>query len=1485
MAASLARLAAGFVAAACALLVLSKPAAADYWEASAPNQPPQQFSSGLAGALWAISATYGWSCNSGSFPACTLETCYPVMDSKGAISLYHCVGRATNGGVRPGSAKLICTIGGPKHGGCPEVKACNANGARSGNPIDIGAGGGTAVKREFASDFSTSGNFSLRFDRYYSSAPTLYAGPQVASRFGKGWQSNFDGYAFYIGTPSGTPSRLHFLANGQEYDFMLSSGVYKLAYYNTSTDTWAQPRKGAYAAAVKVGSTYELTTSNDTVYVYNFSGQLTSIRRRGGYTQTLAYNGSGQHTTVTDAFNRTLTFTYNNHGLRDTMTLPDNRVVKFRYKLTEDMAAAMAVYGLTYDGSQTHDNWVLEKVVYPDDTPATDTDNPTLLYHYENASYPWALTGITDERGVRYATFAYDASGSATTTSHAGGVDQHTVSYNAGTSTATVTNPLGKNTDYVFESDGQTYKRLKQTNGVASTNCPASQNVRSYDANNYPNEVTDEEGRIAKYVNDTRGRPTSVTEAFGTANARTTTATWHATFNLPTQIVAPRLTTALTYDASGRLTQRTETDTTSHTVPYSTNGQARTTTYTYTAAGLLDTVDGPLAGTSDRTDYDYNAAGFVTRVTNGLGHITDITSLDGAGRPLTVVDPNGVTTNIAYDPRGRITSLTVNPGASQAVTSFQYDGYGNVTQVTRPNNVVLSYTYNNARRLIRITNAANEKIEYTYDAMGNVTQTDVKNTSGTIVQQVRNTYDELGRTLKLIGAANQETRYAYDKLDNNTQVTDPRNKVYANTFDELNRFTRETDPNTNQTNLAYTTRDDVASVTDARTNATTYVRNGWGDIIRETSPDRGVTDYVYDARGLMTQRTDARGQVTNFAYDGLGRMTSRAHPGVPAETLTWTYDSVASGNKGVGRLTGLTDPSGTVAYTWNTLGHMTRVVRVIGARTYQTDYAYDKDGNVTEITMPSGRIVTYTRDSLARVTAVSTKDNAGALSNTVASSIAWRPFGPLASLTFGNSIALTLAYDNDGRVTDIDAAGGGTTVQDLTYGYDPASNITSIGDNLATNRSQTFVYDNLNRLTSATGLYGTNTYAYDAVGNRTQKTVTVPFASTDTYTTPATSNRLSSIAGGSNRTLSYEASGQASTDQRSPVDTWTYTTDKAGRMAEAKLNTVSQATFAYDADELRIRKTKTATGDVTHYLYDADGQLIAEMNGATGNAIREYIWLGGVPIGYVDRLGTSGASRLFFVHADHLARPQKITDSSRAIVWDGVFAPFGEVHAITGSIVNVLMFPGQVYDPETGLAQNWHRDYDANIGRYLQSDPIGLDGGFNTYAYAEGNPVSFTDPTGEFVPQLVGFAIGAGLEYLTNPCATAGDILLAGGIGAVGGGLSKAAFLRFGSRSLTRETGYEWSHSIARETVGRYTSGWFRRALNRRGGLNGSWVSPRRHYWHDGSRYPRGWEYFGKRFPEWLRPFDRIPDWLKGTAILSPIGAGVAGSECGCHGD
>jgi RHS repeat-associated protein len=258
-----------------------------------------------------------------------------------------------------------------------------------------------------------------------------------------------------------------------------------------------------------------------------------------------------------------------------------------------------------------------------------------------------------------------------------------------------------------------------------------------------------------------------------------------------------------------------------------------------------------------------------------------------------------------------------------------------------------------------------------------------------------------------------------------------------------------------------------------------------------------------------------------------------------------------------------------------------------------------------------------------------------------------------------------------------------------------------------------------------------------------------------------------------------------------------------------------------------------------------------------------------------------------YIYADHLDTPRVIVRSGDHVPiwrWDNSADPFGAVPPSDnpsglGVYIFNLRMPGQVFDSESGMYYNMHRDYVAGWGRYAQSDPIGLEGGNNTYTYAEGNPVSYTDPTGEFVPQLIGFGIGAGLEYLTNPCASATDILLAGGLGALGGGLSKAVFLRLGPRSLTRETGLEWSHSIARSTVNRHTSGGVNRVLNQRGGLNGSWRTPASHARHDASRHVPGVD----PMPLPLRALDRIPDWLKGTGLGGGVGAAVAGGDCECR--
>ncbi|CAM2874743.1 MULTISPECIES: RHS repeat-associated core domain-containing protein [Vibrio harveyi group] len=158
----------------------------------------------------------------------------------------------------------------------------------------------------------------------------------------------------------------------------------------------------------------------------------------------------------------------------------------------------------------------------------------------------------------------------------------------------------------------------------------------------------------------------------------------------------------------------------------------------------------------------------------------------------------------------------------------------------------------------------------------------------------------------------------------------------------------------------------------------------------------------------------------------------------------------------------------------------------------------------------------------------------------------------------------------------------------------------------------------------------------------------------------------------------------------------------------------------------RRQRVKPAGGVDVLYVYGLDGELLAEVDAGTGQTQREYVWLDGELVAYlVD--GT-----VYHVHNDHLGTPQALTDETGATVWKASYSPFGKATVTTEQIKFNLRFPGQYFDAETGLHYNWHRYYDPSLGRYLQSDRLGLFDGVDTYGYVHGNPLLSIDPTGEY---------------------------------------------------------------------------------------------------------------------------------------------------------
>lgn len=559
--------------------------------------------------------------------------------------------------------------------------------------------------------------------------------------------------------------------------------------------------------------------------------------------------------------------------------------------------------------------------------------------------------------------------------------------------------------------------------------------------------------------------------------------------------------------------------------------------------------------------------------------------------------------------------------------------------------------------------------------------------------------------------------YEYDPMGNLTRQTNPLGAPTEQQFDSLGRpyQTKLANPAAAGVDAAhplataYDGQGRVKSVTDPRSLTTAYTTDGLGNVLQQLSPDTGTTGNLqYDQAGNLIQKTDARNKTTLYTYDALNRPSGILYGD---QTVSFTYDEGATGK---GRLTTLTDASGSTHWNYDAAGRIADRIQS-STITLASHTTYDSYGRVQTFTYPSGRVISYGYDAAGKVQEIRVNGQI-AMTN-----ISYAPFGGVQSWAWGNAQSYARTYDANGRMTSF-------TLGDATRSldWDAASRLRNVQETgTTTSTIASSGYDNQDRLIShstPTSSYG---YGYDLNGNRASFSVG---GSVFSFTTDSASNRLMFTSGPvPAKSYLYDATGNPSTDSQR-----NYVWSNNGRLKSVTVGSTTTS-YAYNGFGQRVSK-QLGAAIIATYAYDEDGHVIGEYDGA-GNPIEEHVWLGDTPV--VMLAGAAATSSTYYVFADQIDTPRALADSTGKIVWRwegegfGMTAPNEDPDADATKVTYNLRFPGQIFDKESSLHYNRNRYYDPSTGRYVSSDPIGLAGGsLSTYAYAEENPEYYADPEG-----------------------------------------------------------------------------------------------------------------------------------------------------------
>ncbi|MFE7069861.1 polymorphic toxin type 30 domain-containing protein [Streptomyces sp. NPDC057620] len=666
----------------------------------------------------------------------------------------------------------------------------------------------------------------------------------------------------------------------------------------------------------------------------------------------------------------------------------------------------------------------------------------------------------------------------------------------------------------------------------------------------------------------------------------------------------------------------------------------------------------------------YDERGNRTSATDPEGHTTHFT-YDQAGHLASVTDPLGHTATIRCDGTG-LPIEVVDPLGS--VTRYEHDGFGRPVAVADPMGAVTRLDWTVEGKLARRTAPDGTSESWTYDGEGN--RTSHTGAAGAVSHFEYTHFDLLAARTEPDGARYE---FVHDMELRLTKVTNPQGLTWTYEYDAVGNLASETDFDDRTLTYDYDLAGRVTARTDVLGHTVLLERNTLGQVVRKNAAGH-VTTYAHDLGDRLVEATSNDVTVT-FSHDRCGRLRRET---VDGRSTTYEYDAL-------GRRTGRTTPSGARS-TWT----------------------YDAAGNRTGM-VSSGRSIDFTYDAAGRE----------------------------LTRRAGELLTVSQAYDPMGRLATQSVTADGRSIQNRTYTYRADGHVAGIDDQLSGTRR--FDLDAVGRVTAVRAANWTERYAYDEAGN--QMSASWP---ADHSVQGAVGERTYAgtrlISAGKVR-YEHDELGRITLRQRTRLsrkpDNWHYEWNTEDRLTSVLTPDGTRWRYTYDPLGRRMAKLRLASDNETvaeRVDFTWDGASLCEQTTEAPD-LRRPVTLtwdhqGLRPIAQTERMGVVGVpqeeidSRFFAIITDLVGTPSELVDEQGEIAWRARSTLWGSTAWSEDSATYTpLRFPGQYYDPETGLHYNYFRHYDPETARYLTSDPLGLQPAPNPATYVH-NPHSWTDPLG-----------------------------------------------------------------------------------------------------------------------------------------------------------